>query len=357
LEASDPYEITSRYEWGVDTLKSVGQEKPLANPTDYAELEFKAEAGTTYYIWVRGANLDGNNLSDAFWMQFNDEIGTGRLGASYNHSKGFGNWLDEFPAQTYAWSSALPQDPPQTIVFNRSGVQKLQIQPRHGGHHLDQIWLSPTQRIRPADMARRSSGDGQIVLDASDARFMHGRFKIVADSKSSAEQVLRIDGGDAEEMVVYPPHTDIGRKTRGVSEFTLKLRPDNLGVLLRRKLDYQFPNQRAEVYVANPSNDPAGADWKPAGIWYLAGSNTCVYSDPPGELGATQHNVQTSNRRFRDDEFLISSDLTRGRSSIRLRIKFTPVQIPLFPGHPLSELAWSEVRYDAYCYVLPEWTP
>ena len=78
-------------------------------------------------------------------------------------------------------------------------------------------------------------------------------------------------------------------------------------MLLRRKLDYAFPNQRAEVYVAD---EPCGReietlDWKPAGIWYLAGSNTCVYSNPKDELGATQHVVQTSNRRFRDDEFLV----------------------------------------------------
>src|SRR5439155_22485632 len=36
---------------------------------------------------------------------------------------------------------------------------------------------------------------------------------------------------------VYPAHTDIGRKTTGVSEFNLKLTPNNFGVLLRRKLD------------------------------------------------------------------------------------------------------------------------
>ena len=31
---------------------------------------------------------------------------------------------------------------------------------------------------------------------------------------------------------------------------------------------------------------------------------------------------------------------------IRLGLKFTPVKILLFPGHPLAELAWSELRYD-----------
>ncbi|MBI4622099.1 MAG: hypothetical protein HY736_02620 [Verrucomicrobia bacterium] len=36
-----------------------------------------------------------------------------------------------------------------------------------------------------------------------------------------------------------------------------------------------------------------------------------------------------------------------------LRVTFTPMNIPLFPGRPLDEQAWSEIRYDAYCWVLP----
>lgn len=157
--------------------------------------------------------------------------------------------------------------------------------------------------------------------------------------------------------MVYPTQTDYGRTTTGTSEFTLKLTPKNLGVLLRRKLDYAFPNQRAEVYVADGSAPADKADWQLAGIWYLAGANTCVYSNPKGELGATQHRVETSNRRFRDDEFLVPLDLTQGRSSIRVRVKFTPVTTPLFPGYPLPDLAWSEIRYDAYCFVMPQWNP
>jgi hypothetical protein len=34
-------------------------------------------------------------------------------------------------------------------------------------------------------------------------------------------------------------------------------------------------------------------------------------------------------------------------------VKFTPVNIPLFPGYPLTETAWSEISYKAYCYVMP----
>ncbi|HLY12683.1 MAG TPA: DUF2961 domain-containing protein [Planctomycetota bacterium] len=148
---------------------------------------------------------------------------------------------------------------------------------------------------------------------------------------------------------IYPATTDKGRHTKGTSEFRLALDPGNLGVLLRRKLDYSYPNQRADVFIA----DEGSADWKSAGTWYLAGSNTCVYSDAKGELGATLHIVQTSNRRFRDDEFLVPRDLTRGRASVRVRIRCAPVDRPLFPGHPFPvEAAWSELRYTAYSWVL-----
>jgi hypothetical protein len=37
-----------------------------------------------------------------------------------------------------------------------------------------------------------------------------------------------------------------------------------------------------------------------------------------------------------------------------VRIKFTPVKIPLFSGRPLPELAWSEIHYSAYCFVMPK---
>ena len=149
---------------------------------------------------------------------------------------------------------------------------------------------------------------------------------------------------------IYPAEQDTGRTTKGTSEFRLRLRPDNLGVMLRRKLDYSFADQRAEVYVA----DSPTSEWKPAGIWYLAGSNTVVYSNPRQELGATEHNVETSNRKFRDDEFLISRDLTKGKKAIWVRVKFTPVNRPLFPGYALGDRAWSEIKYTAYCYVQPK---
>jgi hypothetical protein len=123
--------------------------------------------------------------------------------------------------------------------------------------------------------------------------------------------------------------------------------------MLRRTLDYAYPNQRAEVFVTDGSESKGDVFWKLAGVWYLAGSSACVYSNPREELGETQHNVIVSNRRFRDDEFLIGRELTKGRNAIRVRVKFTPVNISLYPGYPLTETAWSEIKYVAYSYIMP----
>lgn len=155
---------------------------------------------------------------------------------------------------------------------------------------------------------------------------------------------------------VYPAHEEEGRYTQGTSEFTVKLNPDNLGVLLRRTLDYSFPNQTAEVYIADASSEqtPINAEWEYAGIWYLAGSNTALYSDPGGELEKRLLRTKTSNRRFRDDEFLIPAKLTKDREVIRVRVKFIPNEQELFPGFPFpKESAWSELRYEVYSYVMP----
>lgn len=146
-----------------------------------------------------------------------------------------------------------------------------------------------------------------------------------------------------------PLETDVGRTMTDTSTFALAIDPRNRGVLLRRKLDYALPDQRAEVSVADDRN---GAPFVPVGIWYLAGSTTCLYSNPPGELDAATNTVQTVDRRWREDEFLLPHSATQGRTSIRVRIHHAPTSSPLYPGAPATPRSWSEVRYTAYSYVI-----
>jgi hypothetical protein len=134
------------------------------------------------------------------------------------------------------------------------------------------------------------------------------------------------------------PSSDTGRHTSGTIDMSFAIAPQNFGVMLRRKLDISLPDQQAEVFVA-PDDGGVCTAFTSAGIWYTAGSNTCVYSDPGGELDPFLNVKETVDKRWHDDEFLIARALTDGHSRIRVRI------VPKTP--------WSEFRYTAYSWALP----
>lgn len=151
--------------------------------------------------------------------------------------------------------------------------------------------------------------------------------------------------------VTSPASTDTGRQTTTSSELTLRIDPDNVGVLLRRKLDLRWADQRALVEIADA--DVVPPVWRRAGVWYTPGSDQAIYSNPPGELDPHSPVLQTSERRFREDEFLVARALTEGLRTIRVRLTFLGGAQPMLPGEPPPASAWSELRYWAYSWVLP----
>ncbi len=171
-----------------------------------------------------------------------------------------------------------------------------------------------------------------------------------------------VDDGNEKEnisaLLYYPAESDSVRLMRGTTRFVVDIDSNNLGVMLRRKFDYQYPNQQARVSVRDADSDD---DWSPAGIWYTAGSNTCMFSYPKGrsftegELLPTSPEVITSNRRWREEEFLIGHHLTQGVSHLAIQLEWIPDDKPLYPGHPFPEKSgWSEGRYWVYCFQFPE---
>ena len=196
--------------------------------------------------------------------------------------------------------------------------------------------LVPTDSLHVGD-ADDERAHGYTSPDASPVDTVTSRYEWGVDHVGTTE--------------VYPATTDTGRHTTGTTELSLAIDPKNYGVMLRRKLDYSFPDQQAEVWVEGDGNGDSG--FVHAGTWYTAGSNTCVYSNPAGETDPFSPVVEQSNRRWRDDEFLIARSLTEGRSSLRVRFVFSPANAPLTPQTPLAPQAWSEYRYTAYVWKLP----
>jgi hypothetical protein len=159
-----------------------------------------------------------------------------------------------------------------------------------------------------------------------------------------------------KSRMVFPAEEDSVRTMTGISTFTMSIYPKNLGVVLRRKFDYVYPNQHAKVYVKEHGTE----EWNYAGEWYTAGSNTSVYSRPRGEsfteaeLAPTEHHIITSNRRWREEEFIIGRDLSEGIQKLDIKIEHIPNTKELFPGTAFPEESkWSESRYWTYSYVLP----
>jgi hypothetical protein len=74
------------------------------------------------------------------------------------------------------------------------------------------------------------------------------------------------------------------------------------------------------------------------------------------ELAPPARILWPSNRRWREEEFMMGRTFTQGKGAIRVRIEFQPVGLPLFPGHPPAEEAWTEFRYRAYCFLMPRWS-
>jgi hypothetical protein len=111
-----------------------------------------------------------------------------------------------------------------------------------------------TDELKVADEASERS-HAYISPDASKPYRIQSRYELGVDELQGKE--------------IYPAHEEVGRITKATSEFTLKLEPENFGVMLRRTLDYAYPNQRAEVFVADAGVDgAASSEFKPAGTWY-----------------------------------------------------------------------------------------
>lgn len=157
---------------------------------------------------------------------------------------------------------------------------------------------------------------------------------------------LGVDHLDGKEL--FPATSDVGRHGKGTSTMTLRVPDGAVGAFLRRKLDYAFADQRARVWVAD---DRDGAPWVLAGVWHTAGSHRCIFTPVASELATMTPVVQESDRRFREDEFVLPGSLVRGRARVRIKLEPFGVATPLLPGTPAPPNDWSAFRYELFGWV------
>src|SRR5687768_5045036 len=123
---------------------------PAANPSNYAELNFTASAGTPYRLWIRGKSANNSPYNDSVFVQFSGSLNSSgsavyRIGTTsateVNLEDCMGCMLSAWGWQDNGWGVGVlgPQ-----IFFQSTGTQTIRIQVREDGISIDQIVLSPS---------------------------------------------------------------------------------------------------------------------------------------------------------------------------------------------------------------------
>jgi hypothetical protein len=141
--------------------------EPLANPANYFEIPFQAEAGVAYHLWVRGKAHKDKRVNDAVIVQFSHSVDaaaapTYRIGTTsgtpVNLADCNGCHLSGWGWQDNGWGVNVmgPQ-----IYFEQSGAQTIRVQVKQDGFSIDQIMLSAERFLTAAPGALKN--DATIV--------------------------------------------------------------------------------------------------------------------------------------------------------------------------------------------------
>jgi phosphatidylserine/phosphatidylglycerophosphate/cardiolipin synthase-like enzyme len=135
-----------------------------ANPSQYFDLSFTAEAGVPYRLWIRGKAASNSYSNDSAFVQFSDSVTAAgaalwRIGTtsatvvSIEDCSGCGlsswGWQDN----AYGAGALGP-----LVYFAASGTHTLRVQPREDGLSIDQIMLSRGSYLNTSPGATKSDG-------------------------------------------------------------------------------------------------------------------------------------------------------------------------------------------------------
>src|SRR5215213_6827757 len=137
----------------------------LANPGTYVELQFSAQAGVAYRLWIRGKAQGNDPFNDSIFVQFNDSVdeqGTAksRIGSTasevFNLEDCFSCGLNGWGWQDNGWGVGVFGP---LVYFATSGPHTVRIQPREDGLSIDQVVLSPALYL--------NTSPGAVVNDST----------------------------------------------------------------------------------------------------------------------------------------------------------------------------------------------
>jgi endonuclease/exonuclease/phosphatase family metal-dependent hydrolase len=118
-----------------------------ANPTNYFEATFTAQANTDYRVWLRLRAAGDSKWNDSVWVQFSDSVNSSG-GSLYRIGSSSGLLVNLEPCSNcgvagWGWSGgAWWVNQATTVRFATAGTKTVRVQIREDGVDVDQIVLS-----------------------------------------------------------------------------------------------------------------------------------------------------------------------------------------------------------------------
>jgi hypothetical protein len=128
----------------------------LASPGTHVEMQFTAQAGVAYRLWIRGRPQNDDPFNDSIFVQFNDSVDAqgvakSRIGTTIseviNLEDCFACGLSAWGWQDNGWGVG---ELGPLVYFATTGTHTLRIQVREDGLSIDQIVLSPQAYLTTA---------------------------------------------------------------------------------------------------------------------------------------------------------------------------------------------------------------
>jgi alpha-N-arabinofuranosidase len=200
-------------------LPDAGVPRPstaLANPSNYFEMTFAAQAGVGYRLWMRGKADSNSTNNDSVWVQFSDSVDSSGA-ATYRISTTSATMLNLEDCtgcrlSGWGWNDNAFGGMGPLIYFATSGTHTIRVQLREDGLAIDQVVLSPQTYLSSSPGAAKndttilaenggSASPTDVVLWAADvaSTTINGNWQRLADSSAAGGATLRYaDAGGAK---------------------------------------------------------------------------------------------------------------------------------------------------------------
>jgi hypothetical protein len=180
---------------------------PVANPANYFEMQFNADAGKPYQLWLRGKAYNNSGYNDSVYAQFSDSVNASdaavyRIGTTsgtmVNLQNCSGCTLNGWGWQDNGFGTGVLGPP---IYFASSGVHTIRIQVREDGFSIDQIVLSPDTYLTDSPGAQQLDTTILPKQNGVGSAPSQGAARVVADAYVRGGPYASTNYGTVSELI------------------------------------------------------------------------------------------------------------------------------------------------------------